>query len=98
MFKKLSKMAPPSLTPGPCLDADFCLSQTRAGTQRPAQKISQSFESALLFIHFLFKLLKIFFLDQNMQQEDKWTKVGYFICIVYQKSKINLHRKPPPLL
>ena len=67
MFKKLSKMAPPSLTRGPCLDADFCLSQTRAGTQRPAQKNSQSFESSLLFIHFLFKFLKIFFLDQNMQ-------------------------------
>ena len=47
MFKKLSNMAPPSLIRKPCLDADFCLSQTRAGTQRPAQKISQSFESGL---------------------------------------------------
>ena len=63
MFKKLSKMAPPSLTRGPCLDADFCLSQTRAGTQRPAQNFSQSFESALLFIHFLSKFLKTIFLD-----------------------------------
>ena len=60
MFKKLTKMVPPSLTRGPCLDAEFCLSQTRAGTQRPAQKISQSFESGLLFIHFLFKFLKYF--------------------------------------
>ena len=67
MFKKLSKMAPPSRTRGPCLDADFCLSQTRAGKQRPAHKNSQSFESGLLFIHFLFKFLKIFFLEQNIQ-------------------------------
>ena len=66
-FKKLSNMAPPSLIRGPCLDADFCLSQYRAGTQRPAQNISQSFESGLLFIKFLFKFLKIFFWDQNMQ-------------------------------
>ena len=67
MFKKLSNMAPPILTRGPCLDGDFCLSLTRAGTQRPARKNSQSSESGLLFIHFLFKFLKIFFLDQNMQ-------------------------------
>ena len=98
MFKKLSNMAPPSLTRGPCLDADFCLSQTRAGTQRPTQVISQGFESDLLFIHFLSQFLKIFFLDQNMQKEDKWRKAEHFICIVYQTSKINLHRKPPPLL
>ena len=42
MFKKLSNMAPPSPTRGPCLDADFCLSQTRAGTQRPARKIPKA--------------------------------------------------------
>ena len=36
MLKKLSNMAPV-----PSLDADFCLSKIRAGTQRPARKDSQ---------------------------------------------------------
>ena len=47
----------------PDLDADFCLSQTRAGTQRPARKKNpQSFKIGLLFIHCLFEFFENIFL------------------------------------
>ena len=66
IFKKLSNMAPLSPQWYP-LTIPIFLSQTRAGTQRSCTQKFSKLREWFVIHSFLILILKIFFLDQNMQ-------------------------------